>query len=331
MTVMALEGLITRAASRADAESVVDLLNACAVAELGAPDTKLETLLMEWSGPGRDLANDTFLVTTPEGQVVGYADIYDRVPYRIWSFGRVHPDFRGRGIGAHLIHLAETAAQRAIPRAPANARVTLSQSILHQNTAAGELLRQNGYNLVRHFWRMVIDLDSPPPAPVWPEGITVRTMMRGQDDRAVHEAIHDSFSDHWGYVAWPFEEFEHYMLGDPQFDPSLVFLAMDGNQVAGLSFCFPRIDEDPDMGWVGDLGVRRPWRRMGLGLALLQHSFGEMYRRGRKRAGLGVDTESLTGATRLYERAGMRVARQYDRYEKELRPGEELSVRALHE
>jgi mycothiol synthase len=61
-------------------------------------------------------------------------------------------------------------------------------------------------------------------------------------------------------------------------------------------------------------------------VALLQHSFRELYARGQKKVGLGVDAASLTGATRLYERAGMHVARQYDTYEKELRPGRDLST-----
>ena len=60
-------------------------------------------------------------------------------------------------------------------------------------------------------------------------------------------------------------------------------------------------------------------------LALLHHSFGELYRRGKRKVGLEVDAQSLTGATRLYEKAGMRVDRQYDVYEKELRSGRDLS------
>ena len=84
-----------------------------------------------------------------------------------------------------------------------------------------------------------------------------------------------------------------------------------------------------DMGWVSTLGVRRPWRRKGLGLALLQHSFGEFHRRGKCRVGLGVDADSLTGATRLYEKAGMEVHRQYASYEKELRAGVDLSTQSM--
>ena len=44
-----------------------------------------------------------------------------------------------------------------------------------------------------------------------------------------------------------------------------------------------------------------------------------------------MDAQSLTGATRLYERAGMRPLVHYDSYEKELRPGVELSTQTLDE
>ena len=40
-------------------------------------------------------------------------------------------------------------------------------------------------------------------------------------------------------------------------------------------------------------------------------------------------SQNLTGATRLYERAGMHVARTYISYEKELRAGIELSTQAI--
>lgn len=77
-------------------------------------------------------------------------------------------------------------------------------------------------------------------------------------------------------------------------------------------------------GWVGTIGVRRPWRKTGLGLALLRHSFGEFYKRGMATIGLGVDASNPTGATRLYQRAGMHVASEFVTYEKELRPGREV-------
>jgi ribosomal protein S18 acetylase RimI-like enzyme len=67
---------------------------------------------------------------------------------------------------------------------------------------------------------------------------------------------------------------------------------------------------------VGELGVLRPWRRRGLGRALLLQAFAAFRERGLGRAGLGVDAESLTGAHRLYESAGMRVSTRFDILEK---------------
>jgi len=99
---------------------------------------------------------------------------------------------------------------------------------------------------------------------------------------------------------------------------------MDEEEIAGAAFCSPRFGGDPETGIVETLGVRRPWRRKGIALALMHHAFGEFYQRGHKHVGLGVDTENLSGANRLYEKAGMHIATGFTIYEKELRPGEEL-------
>ena len=95
--------------------------------------------------------------------------------------------------------------------------------------------------------------------------------------------------------------------------------------ILSLSLCDPKLGTDRETGMVDVLGVRRPWRQKGLGLALLHNTFGEFLRRGYKRVGLGVDTQNLSGATRLYKKAGMEVDREFVVYEKELRAGKELS------
>ena len=128
-----------------------------------------------------------------------------------------------------------------------------------------------------------------------------------------------------GHMEGNYEEWKHWTIERENFDPSLWFLAFDGEEIAGASLCTYQMDN----GWVDTLAVRRPWRRKGLGMALMLHSFGEFYRRGKYKVGLGVDSQNLTGATRLYERAGMHVARVYISYEKELRAGIELSTQAI--
>jgi ribosomal protein S18 acetylase RimI-like enzyme len=162
----------------------------------------------------------------------------------------------------------------------------------------------------------------------------LRTYNPGTDAEAVYRAEEDSFRDHFGFVEQSFEEglkrWRHFWEQEA-FDPTLLFLAMDGDEIAGMNLCPPHSFEDPDMGWVGTLGVRRPWRKRGLGLALLRHSFNEFYRRGKRKVGLGVDAQNLTGALRLYESAGMHVHQAFDQYEKELRPGREISVQSLSE
>ena len=184
---------------------------------------------------------------------------------------------------------------------------------------------------------MVINLNGSPPSPEWPAGITLRTMVVGQDERAVFQAVRDSFKDHWGVIERPFEEeytrWKFWVESDEDFDPSLFFLAIDGNEIAGVSLCQRKVSDDPEMGWVGTLGVRRPWRRRGLGSALLLHSFREFHRRGKCKVGLGVDAQSLTGATGLYLKAGMHPdpARQFNLYEKELRSGIDMSIQEVHD
>jgi mycothiol synthase len=183
-------------------------------------------------------------------------------------------------------------------------------------------VRARGYEPKRHFWRMRIDMgDEPPAAPVWPDGITVRTHVPVADDRAVFEACEDSFSDHWGHVPNTFEWWMKRTQGET-FDPSLWFLALAGDEIAGISLCTNFLE----IGWVSTLGVRRPWRGRGLGEALLRYSFREFHRRGRRTVALGVDAQSLTGATRLYERAGMYVDRVYELSTKILRDGADLST-----
>ena len=119
------------------------------------------------------------------------------------------------------------------------------------------------------------------------------------------------------------------MTSGDAYDPSLWFLALAGDQIAGTCLCSRWAYDDPECGYINILSVSRPWRKKGIAQALLQHAFNTFYARGLRRVGLGVDAENLTGALQLYRKAGMQVLRQFDLYEKEIRTGEEISVQSI--
>jgi mycothiol synthase len=309
-----------------DIQAVFDLSLACDMADNGLVDFTLEELRMSWLAPDFNLATDAWIVTTQDHKIVAYAETGQRQHAKIFAWVRVHPDYRGQGLEQYLIHLTDARARQHIVQAAPHVRVTIRNGSSHNNQAFAHILEQEGYTYTRSFWRMEIDMVKAPPAPEIPEGIAIRTMHPGEE-RAVYELDEEAFQDHWGHMPTTFEEWEHWSVKYSTFDPSLWFMAFDDGKLAGGAFC--SYEKELGLGWVSTLAVRRPWRRKGLGLALLRQAFGEFYRRGIRKAGLGVDSQNLTGATRLYERAGMYVALQFDSYEKELRSGEELSRQTL--
>lgn len=318
-----------------DLESAVSLFNACSLDLIGVEESDVHDQVVEWKTPLFDLDTDTRVIIGKEGDLVGYAEVWDiRDPHvSVHSWARVHPDYLGLGLGSCLLDWQEERARLAIDKAPSEAKVTLSQVINSKDKCAQALLSKYGYRLIRHFYRMEIELGDKGFQPRWPDGLTVRAFDPSRDLRSTIMAVKDAFKDHWGDVDTPLEQeisfWRHWITTDDNFDPSLWFLATQGDQIAGMALCWPKETEDPEMGWVDILGVRRDWRRRGIAVALLNHLFAEFARRGKKRVGLGVDATSLTGANRVYESAGMRPTRQSDCYEKSLRPGVDLRTQTL--
>ncbi len=330
------ESFRVRPATLDDMEAVVDLVNVCSIEQIGKPHTEAHIVRNDWQSPTFNMETDTLVVLAPDGRIVGYVALWDSKPHvRIYVMGDVHPEYKGQGIGTTLCQWAEERGRQAVLKAPEGTRVVLVQDKLSSDEAAQKLLCAQGYQLVRHSFHMLIEMNGSPPQPVVSEGIVIRTFVRDRDMRALVLAVRDAFQDHWGYVEHPFEEeyeeWVHWIDNDPDHDPSLWFLAVDGEEIVGTSLCAPRTAEDPRMGWIDAVGVRRPWRRRGIALALIRHSFGEFYRRGKRKVGLGVDAQSLTGALNLYKKAGMGVHRQFDDYEKELRPGKDLSTQSVED
>ena len=331
------EGYSARPATMADLERVVDFTNVFANAVIGSDDMSVGRLRSEWESPGFDPRKNVLLIETGRGDLVGDVAVLDtaEIPVDPRVYGFVHPDYEGQGIGSYLMAWAEQRAAEVLTRVPDDARVVTRVGIYHGHQPSAQLLEDRGYQVDRFFWRMTIDLREPPASPEWPEGIQLRPFDNERDAEAVYRAEDEAFEDHWGHVPESlevgFRRWSHSSFHESTFDPGLWFIAWDGDQIAGLARARQRADHDPEMGWIRTLSVRRPWRRQRLALALLQHSFGEFWRLGTFKVGLGVDGQNPMGATRLYEKAGMKVALQYDAYAKELRPGKELMNLGLPE
>jgi mycothiol synthase len=323
------EGFTARGATMNDIESAFRLFNRGSNSILGWDEfVDTHSIRAEWTAPGADLAEDTRLVFAPNGELAGYIEVWTTVPPTVHPelWGRVDPDYEDMGVGTWMLHWAEHRALQALERVPAELRFAPRVGTFRQAEKAKRLFEDFGYRHIRTFYLMLFEMEADILAPQFPEDIELRPFIKGEHDVAVWQAQNEVFRDHWGHEDVTFEEWSHDRIQDSEFDPALWFLAIDSRSgdIAGYAICRPHSFQDPDVGWVRSLGVRRPWRKRGIGLALLRHAFHEFYGRGKCKVGLGVDAENLTGALRLYENAGMRVDRAFDFYEKELRPGRNI-------
>jgi GNAT superfamily N-acetyltransferase len=306
-----------RSAREDDLDAIVDLKNEAAVHHVGTAVTSRSDMRRFWRTYGVDPSTDAWVFVDPDGRVIGSGEvILDDNDDDLWVEVCVHPSFHGRRIGGRLADLAEA---RAVEMAASRGRSLPAEVIqgAWSNSDESRFLEARGYEWIRCFLRMRAQLDEAPAEPLWPEGIELAGFERGRDEAAFHACLDEGFRDHWRWTHTPLDEFVRLNIeNDDDFDGSFWFRAMDGDRTVGAIVCVPRTSEEEGAGWIEDLAVLGPWRKRGVGLALLQHALGAFYRHGLRAALLGVDAESPTGAARLYERAGMREVRRDDLYSK---------------
>ena len=292
--------MTVRPTSPADLEPVVDLVARANLADLGSRETSLDEVREDWARPGYDT-----WVAEEADRLVGYVYLLERSPGVAYIDAYVDPDARGRGTERKLVATAEKRARE---------RGMSLVNAFAVTREMGAVLEREGYRLTRHHFHMTIELAGPPRSPECPPGVTTRTFLPGSDDEAVLELMNDAFRDEYGHVPDTLERWRERLIETEMFDPELWLLAHEGEALVGaaLSYAYP------DGGWVQGIGVRAAARRRGLGLALLRATFAAFWARGVTAVALSVDADNPTGATRLYERAGMRVAFRVDRYQKAL-------------
>lgn len=305
-----------------DLQAITDLIHDVLVAdgdEMSA--VTAEELANEWKSEGFDLEKDAWVVTDETGRVVGYEECLHRHAYAYFNGdGYVHPQFRGHGIGTALLQQVEVRVREQMPLAAPDLRVYIRAGTNAADPHVRAMFEGEGYSIIRYHWMMEINLDAAPQVRPFPAGLELRPFDAETQAYLVFQAEDEAFRDHWGHVPGNFNNWKLRKLEREAFDPALWYIVWDGDQIAGYAQTRYR----NGVGWVGNLGVRRPWRKRGLGEALLLHAFNEFYQRGMPTVGLGVDASNPTGATRLYQKVGMQVAVEDVIYEKELRPGKSI-------
>lgn len=301
-------GYRVRPASHDDVEAIAAVLIADDLEDTGRSDYDADFVRDQWAVPGFDPAEDGRLVLGPDDVVVGFGNVLPEGDTRVKSWGVVHPQHRGLGIGSALFERIEA---RALERLGGVAGATFEHSINDVDEAARAMVLARGLALVRSFRHMQIDLDGPCDPGTPPAAIDIRGIGSEADLERAYAIFVEAFRDEWGYRVIPFEEWRSLEVETPGFDPSLWHLANEAGEPVGAL----NATVWGDRGWIGELAVLPPWRGRGIGSALLRRSFATFAERGLQRVMLNVDLEN-PAAMSLYRRIGMRPVRGFDVYEK---------------
>lgn len=333
----------------ADVAAVVAARNASSLDVVGTTITSDYWQRFHWHDEGIDLAANCRVAENEAGDIVGYVETAPERPFVTNGLlVAVHPDYRDQGVGAQLLQWGEARLAEIEPLAPEGLRVVVQSSVFSQDETAVSLMEAHGYRDVRRFVYFHIELTEPPIVPPSPEGIDIRLVQDG-DWAKVVPALNEAFEDHWGLLNYSEPETAEEKTADGsssnetasaeaepfEYDadyfnsPGLCFVAWAGDEVAGSCLCNAKSVEYPHGGVLGSLSIRRQWRRKGIGMALVKRAFAAFYERGIHYVMLDTDDAGLTGAYRLYKRAGMTVYRQEIVFEKELRAGRDVVRRTV--
>jgi len=252
---------------------------------------------------------------------------YSRMEWNLNSKGEwlgfhlnfMRPEWRRKGIGRAMLraneHRLRQIAAAMLKKGEIQGSTPLIFEVFSGDGEAGKaaLLEAEGYEPVRYSYSMVRSLSDPIEVSPMPEGLEIRP-VRPEQYRQVWDADQEAFQDHWNYMPAPEEEYQRW-LNESIFNPSLWRVAWDGDEVAGMVLNFLNEQENEEYqrkrGYTEGISVRRPWRRRGLARALLTRSLLMFKEMGMDEAALGVDTQNLSGALRLYESVGFRPAKRH--------------------
>ena len=263
-----------------------------------------------------------------DDQVVGVAHAYwsvedDSGQYLYQFFGCLMPNWRRQGIGRAMLLWIENRLREIAIAHPADRCKSFESCVLQAELGKIKMLQKAGYRPVRYFHEMLRpSMDDIPVFPL-PDGLEIRPVV-AEHYRLIWEAENEALRDHWGHLRRTEEDYQAWLNCKAVFQPHLWQVAWDvaSGQIAGQVRPFIIDDENEKFhrkrGYTEFISVRRPWRKRGLARALIAHSLHAQRALGMTESALGVDSENLSGAVRLYESCGFRLVKRNTIYRKPL-------------
>ena len=307
-------GYTLRHAERSEAPAVQAVLDAAESADTGEPRRHTTVVATYWVDPECRIERDWWVVDAPGGAIVGVAWVWPELAGEVIADHYVDPEHRGLGLGDVLLDAIELRVAGLPPRGPDGEPRQLVVWSEDKDATRRHSLERRGFTIGRQYFEMAFDLQGALPVVAWPDGVEGRPFRSGIDERRMHEVDVEAFAEHFLFKADAFEAWRIRHLEAPDADPTLWRLAWDGGKLVGYVMAV-----GTDQGaLVSNLAVLKPWRGRGLGRAMLGAAFATLRERGYAVVRLYVDAANVTNAVRVYEAAGMHVARRFDVLQKPL-------------
>ncbi|SHN87938.1 Ribosomal protein S18 acetylase RimI [Geodermatophilus obscurus] len=320
------DGLTARSMTADDLPAAAELLAAAEPADDTGEHLDADDLAEWWVDDLVDLSRDGRAVCSADGTPVGVAVVLSpsgaREEHRVALEGRVHPAWRGRGIGRALLdwQLRRGAElhRRDHPELPGR----LTVSVYPGMGSLESLVRRAGFAAERWYADMERPLTGLPEVPAVP-GVQLVPYDCDRDEE-VRRAHNAAFTDHHGSAERDPTAWRAWFTGQRAFRPDLSVLALVDGAVAGyvLGYVY---DADTratgvQQAYLGQLGVLRPARGRGIASAAIVAALRAGAAAGCATAGLQVDTENPTGAFGLYRRLGFAPVRTRVQWARTLPP-----------
>lgn len=262
--------------------------------------------------PNYSPEQNLFIVETG-GNIVGYMDItaeptIGRVILDCW----LHPEHRRKGLTAKLLGYA---THRAKELGAGVAHVNIGED----NVAAKGVLSNLGFERVRRFLELRLDMDEVRWQHIDPAALGCRLMQPGEEDKLT-QIQNRSFDGTWGYNPNTVEEII-YRTNLINCSPDDIVLACDGDKVVG--YCWTGMTGEGGAvigerkGRILMIGADPDYRGKGVGKKVLLAGLARLRNKGVRVAELTVDSENQV-ACALYRSTGFKVQSGSLWYEKSL-------------